>query len=133
MSKRVSYHIPTLLHDNPIPNVTRKGNVITSSGIFGFYPEEGKKGKGHRFPDTIQEESTLLLQNMKTTVETAGGTVDDIIDVKVFMGDKKNKEVLNGPWKSMFPDEHSEPTRGTTEEKLSYGNIRCQFIAVVDD
>ena len=70
---------------------------------------------------------------MKTTVETAGGTVDDIIDVKVFMGDKKNKEVLNGPWKSMFPDEHSEPTRGTTEEKLSYGNIRCQFIAVVDD
>lgn len=130
---RVSVDVEGLEHENPIPAACRKGNVIVSSGIFGAIPEPGVAAKHRRLPPTVEEEAAQMFRNMKAVVEAAGGTVDDIVSVSIWVTDKAYKPLVNGPWLEMFPDPHSRPARDTDEvPKLSHGcRLRCKFIAVV--
>jgi enamine deaminase RidA (YjgF/YER057c/UK114 family) len=129
----VSFEVEGLEHENPIPAACRKGNVIISSGIFGAIPEAGVSAKNRKVPPTIEEEAAQMFRNMKTVVEAAGGTLADIVSVSIWVTDKAFKPLVNVPWREMFPDPHSRPTRDTDEvPKLSHGcRIRCKFIAVV--
>ncbi len=94
--QRRSISVDTFAHKSPIPNASRIGNVIASGLI------RGAEADGTFTPD-MNRQCELMFQNMKTTVEAGGGSVDDIIKLTVWM-EKLDRAPINAQWSKMFPD-----------------------------
>ena len=127
MSKRRSFEVHGLRHENPIPMGCIIGNLMMSSGIFGMEPET------RNFPDDIEGQCKLMFENVRRVMAAAGGTPDDIIKMVVWAKDKSFKNAVNKEWLEMFPDEHSRPARHT----MIYGGftgkalVQCEITAVL--
>src|SRR6202048_1461338 len=79
MAKRQSVNFPGFAHQNPIPNASRIGNVMMTSVISGVDP-------GTRtLPPELAKQVTNLFTHVRTAIETAGGTPDDIIKMTFWM------------------------------------------------
>ena len=103
--KKRSIHVKGLQHGAPIPMGARVGNMIFSSGIIGADPSTGD------VPKDLESQCVFAFANMKTLVENAGGTVQNIGSIKVYMKDRSQREAVNRPWLEMFPDEDDRPAR----------------------
>lgn len=127
MTKRKSIEIDGKeLHAQPFPAAVRKGNMVFSSAIPGRDPETLK------VPDDPHAQISNAFRNMKTAVEAAGGTVDDICKVQVFLPSRELRPVVNEYWVVMFPDEDSRPVRHTVPTDLPNNYvIQIEFVAVV--
>ncbi len=125
--KRRSIHVEGIQHGAPIPMGALVGNVLFSSGIMGTDPATGK------VPEDMAMQCEFAFANMKSLVENAGGTVEDIGAVKVWMKDRGQREAVNRPWLKMFPDENNRPARHAVE----YGafppgvQVRLEIMAVL--
>ena len=122
--QRRSISVDTFAHKSPIPNACRIGNVIASGLI------RGAEADGTFTPD-MNRQCELMFQNMKTTVEAGGGSVDDIIKLTVWM-EKLDRAPINAQWSKMFPDHDSRPARQVMETSMEPGVlIQCDFMAVL--
>ena len=76
----------------------------------------------------------LAFANMKTLVENAGGSVDNIGSIKVYMQDRSQRDTVNRPWLKMFPDEEDWPARHAIEYQGFTPGILVQLeiVAVLD-
>ena len=129
MSRRHSFEVPGLHHQNPIPMGSIIGPFMMSSGIFGMEPETRKT------PADVESQCKLMFANIRRVMEAAGGSVDDIIKVVVWAKDKSFKEAVNREWLAMFPDEHSRPARHTMLYQGFSDNalVQCEIVAVLPD
>lgn len=129
MSKRKSFEVQGIEHENPIPAATRIGSLIMSSAIFPRDPATGKA------PDGLEEQCAILFANIRRVVECAGGTTEDIIKITVWTKDRKTKAFMNKEWLQMFPDPQSRPARHTLVYNELAGNmlLQCDLTAVVGD
>ena len=109
--RRESINLPNMAHGAPIPMGCRVGNIVMSSGIGGT----GADGKMPTEPDV---QARNMFDNIRQFVEQAGGTVEDIVHVRILMKDRGQREAINKPWLEMFPDEHSRPARHALETNL---------------
>ena len=127
MSKRRSFEVPGLRHENPIPMGCIIGNLMMSSGIFGMEPETRK------FPDNIEGQCKLMFENVRRVMAAAGGSPDDIIKIVLWARDRSFKDAVNKEWLAMFPDEHSRPARHTMLYGGFTGNtlVQCEIVAVL--
>jgi 2-iminobutanoate/2-iminopropanoate deaminase len=127
MSRRRSFEVPGLHHENPIPMGSVIGNLMMTSGIFGMDPETRK------VPDDIGEQCRLMFANVRRVMAAAGGSPDDIVKLVVWAKDKSFKDAMNKEWLGMFPDEHSRPARHTMMYSGFSGNvlIQCEIVAVL--
>ena len=129
MSKRHSYHIDGFSHGpNPIPAVSRVGNVVITGGIAGQDPATTKT------PDDPTAQVQFAFLQMGRILEAAGATTEDIVKVDVVVKDFALREAVNVEWLKMFPDEHSRPARHVTKYDHFGGNVQIQLTAtaVVD-
>jgi 2-iminobutanoate/2-iminopropanoate deaminase len=127
MPKRQSVNFASFKHLNPIPNASRIGNIVMSSVINGLEP-------GTRtMPPELAKQLANLFLHVRNAVEAAGGTVDDIIKMNVWMKDPvTQREALNVEWVKMFPDEGSRPARHTMPlGPESKALVSCDFTAVL--
>ena len=126
--KRRSIHVEGVQHGAPIPMGARVGNILFSSGINGTDPATGT------VPEKLERQAELAFANMKALVENAGGTVEDIGAVKVWMKDRSQREAVNRPWLKMFPDEDNRPARHAIEYDAFPPGVLVQLeiIAVLD-
>ena len=129
MSKRRSFEVPGLRHENPIPMGCIIGPFMMTSGIFGMEPETRKT------PPDIESQCKLMFENIRRVMDAAGGSVEDIIKVVVWAKDKSFKEAVNKEWLQMFPDEHSRPARHTMLYQGFSGNalVQCEIVAVFSE
>ena len=104
-----SIHVEGVTHGAPISMGARVGNMIFSSGIIGADPSTGE------VPQDLESQCVFAFANMKTMVENAGGTVQNIGSIKVYMKDRSQREAVNRPWLEMFPDEDDRPARHAIE------------------
>jgi 2-iminobutanoate/2-iminopropanoate deaminase len=127
MPKRRSIDFPGFQHLNPIPNASRIGNIVMSSVINGMDP-----GTRNLPPDLAQQLANMFT-HVKSAVEAAGGTVDDIIKVNVWMKEPvTEREALNREWVKLFPDKESRPARHTMAlGPESKALVTCDFTAVL--
>lgn len=126
MAKRESIEIADLpLHAQPFPVATRKGDYVFSSAISGMDRET------KTVPDDGAAQIRNAFANLRTIVEAAGGTVEDICKVTCFLQDRDMRPLVNEEWVKMFPDESSRPVRHTIGGPLP-GNyiVQLEFIAV---
>ncbi len=127
MSKRRSFEVPGLRHENPIPMGSIIGPFMMSSGIFGMEPGT------RRVPADIDGQCKLMFANVRRVMEAAGGSPEDIIKMVIWAKDKSFKESVNKEWLLMFPDEHSRPARHTMLYQGFSGNVlvQCEIVAVL--
>lgn len=123
---RRSIYVDGFSHKNPIPAACRIGSMVYSGSIQGSDPATGQYGA------TLEEQSRLMFAQVKRIVEAAGGSVEDVIKMTVWMKDRTQRAALNGPWLEMFPHAQSRPARHTMNADLDGGKlIECDFVAVI--
>lgn len=126
--RRQSIHIPGFVHKNPIPGASRIGQLLMSGVINGVDPQTG------RAPAGLSEQCGFLFTHMRSLVAAAGGSLDDVIKVTVWMQDRSQRDALNAAWLDAFPDEASRPARHTLPGQMEGGLlVQCDFVAVLPD
>ena len=127
MGKRQTLEIPGVSHGAPIPMGVRMGNLVFSSGVMGKDPATDT------FPDDPARQTELMFQHVRALLEEAGGSLDDVAHMTVFVKDNAYREHLNREWLKAFPDEHDRPARHTLLWDLRGGMlIQCELVAVLD-
>jgi len=121
MPKRESLHIAGLApHKNPIPHCVKIGGLLFSGAIVGFDPNT------HELPEDLDAQVSNAFANMRTLVEGAGGSTDDIAKITVHLADAGDRSALNREWLAMFPDEGNRPVRHAVQAPLA-GKTRIQL------
>lgn len=128
MAKRQVIEVPGVNHGaNPIPLAVKVGNMVFSSGIMGVDPD------AHSYPAEPEKQAELMFRHIRSIMEKAGGSPENIAHMTVFLKDLKYREALNGEWNKMFPDEHSRPARHTLRWELGGDMLmQCEIVAVLD-
>ena len=123
-----SIHVDGVQHGAPIPMGARVGNMIFSSGIIGADPSTGK------VPEDLDSQCAFAFANMKTMLENAGATTENVGTIKVYMKDRSQRDAVNRPWLEMFPDENDRPARHAIEYDAFPPGVLVQLeiVAVVD-
>ncbi len=88
-------------------------------------------------PEDLGEQTTRAWENVKKTVEAAGGTLADIVDVCRFIVTMDEQDKANAAQAKFFPDSKRAPTSTTVGVTCLATDPRCKIeiraIAVVDD
>jgi 2-iminobutanoate/2-iminopropanoate deaminase len=126
--RRRSFQIPGkpgTIHDNPIPAFVTWGEELFTSGVFGNDPQTGA------IPNDPKEQCRWMFSHVRSILEAAGGSPDDIVKFGVWTADKRYKDLVNEFWLEMFPDEHSRPVRHTMQYQFlkSPAVVQCEFTA----
>ena len=74
------------------------GNTLYLAGKIGLTPDR-------RIPATAAEEATLVLNDVKATLEKAGMTMDDLVSVQVFCSDVAHYDAFNRVYRTYFKKE----------------------------
>lgn len=126
MAKRRSIYVEGFGHKNPIPAAARIGNLVASGIIYGLDVKTGKPAT------TLEEQARLMFHHLQAIVTEAGGTVDDILKLNLWMVDRSKREAINAEWLKMFPDASSRPARQAMQGELGPGIlVQCDFLAVI--
>lgn len=82
--------------------------VITHNGVI-YVAGQGANSNGPVGKDDIESHTTKVMENVKELVEMAGGTMDSILQLTVFLTDLNNYDPMNKVFKTYFP--HGGPAR----------------------
>lgn len=125
--RRESFEIEGYKHGgNPIPAVTRIGNLVLTGGISGIDTGTGT------MPAALEDQCSNMFVLADKVLKAANAKLEDVIKVTVFMKAGLSREALNREWLKYFPDPHSRPVRHTlVNEHLAAGMlIQCELMAV---
>lgn len=111
-----SIYVPGLSHgEHPIPTARSRGPLLVTGGIRGVDIATGQ------MPQDVARQTRLALENLRTVVMAAGGSLDDIVHVTVFAADDSVRDALNEAWVAAFPDPESRPARHLQRVPLPKG------------
>lgn len=120
-----SINIPNVEHTAPIPMGARVGNMVFSSGIMGANPQTGE------IPDDPAQQAEFAFQNLRTFLQLAGVTPEQVGHVTVYVKDNKYREFINKPWSELYPDPEKRPARHAVQTDLARNMLlQLEIIAV---
>ena len=110
----------------PYNQAILSGNTLYTSGQIAIDPSTGKLKTG-----TIEEETTLVMENMKAVLTAAEMTFDNVIKTSIFISDMANFSEINSIYGRYF-NEDTAPARETVEvaNLPKYVNVEISMIAV---
>jgi len=92
----------------PYSQAIEFGNLIFSSGQIAIDPKTGQLITGN-----IEEQTKLVIENLKAVINAAGATLDDILKTTIFLKDMNDFAKVNEIYSNYF--ETSKPARSTVE------------------
>ena len=95
----------------PYTLVVRKDNVVTTAGMLGLDAD------GKLVGDDITSQTRQTLDNIRTALEAAGASLDDVVKVTVFITDIGNFSGMNAVYTEVFGD--TKPARSTVGVELA--------------
>ncbi|MGW5106025.1 RidA family protein [Nocardia sp. NPDC004123] len=126
--RRRSIEIPGAPHKAPIPSGARIGNVVFSSAINGSDPSTGQ------IPDDGQAQVGFAFTNLRTFLDQAGVTAEDVVRMTVHLEDRSLRPALDEQWIALFPDPESRPARHAMNLPLNQNMlIQLEIVAVARD
>jgi len=90
----------------PFSHAIRAGDFIYVSGQGPIDQETGKI-----VGDTIEEQTALVLENIKTILETGGASLEDVVKANAYLSDIANFQRFNKVYASYFDE--TKPARTT--------------------
>ncbi|MDB2336594.1 RidA family protein [Flavobacteriaceae bacterium] len=110
----------------PYNQAILSGNTLYTSGQIAIDPSTGKLKIA-----TIEEETTLVMENMKAVLAAAEMTFDNVIKTSIFISDMENFSEINTIYGRYF-NEDTAPARETVEvaNLPKYVNVEISMIAV---
>lgn len=110
----------------PYSQGTKVGNMVFTSGQLGIDPKTGEFVNSN-----IEEETRQSLKNLKAVVEKAGGTLENVVKVTIFIKNMGDFSKINGVYGEYF-NSH-KPARSCVEVvKLPKdGNVEIEAIAII--
>lgn len=110
----------------PYSQAVLAGNTLYTSGQIALNPITMEL-----VLDTIETETTQVMENMKAVLESAGMTFDNVVKTTIFIMDMNDFSRINSVYGSYF-DEKTAPARETVQvAALPKGvNVEISMIAV---
>ena len=93
----------------PYNQAVKSGHLIYTSGQIPIDPTTGLF-----VPGGIREQSIQVLENLKSVLEAAGGTLDDVIKTTVFLADMADFPEVNTIYTEYFGEDNA-PARSTVQ------------------
>ncbi|SRR6266542_1599713 len=90
----------------PYSWATRHGNLVFLAGTAAIGSDGKLVGEGD-----IRKQTELTLENLKTAVTAAGGSLGDIVKTTVYLGDVRDYAGMNEVYRRYFPE--GPPARAT--------------------
>jgi 2-iminobutanoate/2-iminopropanoate deaminase len=100
------------------------GNTLYIAGHIGLDPKAGTP------PASAEDEARLVMEGVKSTVEQAGLTMDDVVSVQVFCTDLKYYETFNNVYKTYFHGDYPARAFIGAASLLRNGKYEVMGIAV---
>ena len=124
MKKRV-HNVDILPKFGPYSHVVEAGGFLFVSGIVSIDLE-----KNLRITDDIKGATELVLNNVKKTVESVGGSLEKVVKATVFLRDMADFNGMNEVYKTFFPK--NPPARSCVAVKEVPGNfpVEIEVIAI---
>ncbi|MEQ6124795.1 Rid family detoxifying hydrolase [Pseudotenacibaculum sp. MALMAid0570] len=110
----------------PYNQAVLSGNTLYTSGQIAINPATGELQLG-----TIQEETKLVMENMKAVLEAAEMTFEHVVKTSIFISDMNNFNEINKVYGSYF-DDATAPARETVEvaNLPKFVNVEISMIAI---
>ena len=110
----------------PYNQAVLSGNTLYTSGQIAINPATGEVQLG-----TIEEETTLVMENMKAVLEAADMTFEDVVKASIFISDMANFSKINAVYGRYF-NEETAPARETVEvaNLPKYVHVEISMIAI---
>jgi enamine deaminase RidA (YjgF/YER057c/UK114 family) len=116
--------------------LVRRGSLVFLSGVTAapVYHSHPHRDEEFDLPVAMREQATLAMENLKKTIEAAGGSLSDVVSATRYLTDVGEQDDLNRVWASYLGDHL--PTTTTVEVARLATHPRCKIeisaIAVVD-
>lgn len=126
MGRRKSIYLSGFKHKNPIPNACVIDGLLMSGIILGVDPVTGE------MPAAIEAQCVNMFGHVRAIVEAAGGTLNDVVKITVWLRDHSQRQPVNDEWVKLFPDHDNRPARHAlplTAEGPSL--VQCDVIALL--
>lgn len=111
----------------PYNQAVMLGNMLYTSGQIAIDPKSGKL-----ITDTIENETTLVMQNLKAILEAANMSFKNVIKSSIFVSDMNDFSKINAVYGQYFNPE-TAPARETVEvaNLPKFVNVEISVIAAV--
>lgn len=100
------------------------GNTLYTSGQIAINPANGEL-----VLDTIENETQLVMENLKAVLEAAEMTFENVVKVSIFISDMNNFAKINSVYGSYF-NEETAPARETVQVACLPKNVNVEISAV---
>ena len=107
----------------PFSKGVKKGNHIFVSGSASFNGEGEFVGEGNIYKQTQQ-----TLKNILAVVKRAGGNIEDIVKINIYLKDKSDWGILNQAYKDFFGN-LPMPARTAIEANLTQDSFLVEIDA----
>ncbi|MCS6920582.1 MAG: RidA family protein [Elioraea sp.] len=107
----------------PYSQAVQTGNILWLAGQIAIDPATNQVRHG-----TIEEETRLVLDNLKAVVEAAGMTMANIVSVTVFLKDLDEFPRMNAVYATYFPN--NPPARATVQVARLPRDVKIEIAAV---
>ncbi len=85
--------------DWPQSAAVRAGNLVFVSGMVAIDPDSGERLQG-----TVTSEAHRIFQNLKLILESAGSSLDDLVQVHAGIYDRIEYDALNRVYRQYVPN-----------------------------
>ena len=116
--------LPTNL---PFSEAVRVDNTLYLSGQVGIIP-----GKLQLVPGGLKEEARQTLENIRTTLETHGYSMNDLVKCTVMLADISEWEQFNEVYKTFFQEQYPARSAFGTNGLALDARVEIECIAVRD-
>ncbi|MER8447833.1 RidA family protein [Mesorhizobium sp. M1066] len=118
MRKVIKTHLPN--ESAPIEWAAMGGDYLYTAHV--PIREDGTFESGD-----ITAQTTLTMENLKRTVEAAGGTLDDVTQVLIYLPSKEDFQGMNAVYRTYFNKPY--PNRATVVAGLMIEGAKIEIVA----
>jgi 2-iminobutanoate/2-iminopropanoate deaminase len=104
---------------HPQSCAVRAGGLIFCSGMLAINPQTGEREHG-----TVASETRRIFENLKLLLETAGSSLERIVQVHALIYDRVEYDVLNRVYRQYVPN--APPCRTVWSVQIEAG-LKVQF------
>lgn len=108
----------------PYSQATQAGGFIFVSGQIAIDPSNGELLN----TDDIAKETTLVLQNLKSVLESAGYTMRDVLKCTIFLKNMQQFTAVNAVYGTYFTED--PPARETVEVSALPKGVNVEISAI---